>query len=86
MVRLDNRHHVVLQRCLNPAVIMRKIHPARSELQLFVHSFTHSFIRSQLFNHFVQGLQLVLRDMSQPQDVDSRRHLAQQNTGKLYSF
>lgn len=81
MVRLDNQHHVVLQRCLNPAVIMREIHPTRSNLQVFVHLFIHLFIHS--LNHFVQELQLVLRDMSHPSDADSRRHLAQQNTGKL---
>lgn len=86
MVRSDNRHHVVLQRCLNPPVIMRNIHPARSDLQLFVHWLIHLFIHSHLRNHFVQGLQLVLREMAHPSDVDSRRHLAQQNTGTVNSF
>uniref|UniRef100_H3D2G3 Pleckstrin homology-like domain family B member 1 n=1 Tax=Tetraodon nigroviridis TaxID=99883 RepID=H3D2G3_TETNG len=41
---------------------------------------------NQLFDYFVQGLHLALRDTGHPSDVDSRRRLAQQNTGKFNSF
>lgn len=80
MLSSDRQLLAVLPSCHTPV----EAHPARWAHQYYKYKYLKMLKNVIIILMFsLQGLQLVLRDMSNPLDMDPRRQLALQNKGNM---